>query len=80
MIFSYFKGFRTAIVESLRSHFAKIAQKTLNQNIFQKFKLNWNLQRIPFKIMYNMSMLRHWISNEWWGRLEPLPLLFCKSV
>ena len=22
---------------------------------------------IPFKIMYNMSMLRRWFSNEQWG-------------
>ena len=27
---------------------------------FQNFQLNRNLQRIPFKIMYNMSILRHW--------------------
>ena len=38
--------------------------KSRNQNIFQKFKINRNLQRIPFKMMYNMSMLRHRFSNE----------------
>ena len=38
-----------------------------NQNIFEKFKLNRNLQTIPFKMMYNMSMLRHRFSNERWG-------------
>ena len=61
--------------------------KSRNQNIFQKFKLNRNLQRIPFKMMYNMSMLRHRFSDERWGggggRPEPLsslPPLFCKSV
>ena len=26
---------------------------------------------IPFKMMYNMSMLRHRFSNERWGRPEP---------
>ena len=45
----------------------------------------FNLWRIPFKMMYNMSMLRHWFSNERWGReggggLNHLPILFCKSV
>ena len=37
--------------------------------------------------MYNMSMLRHRLSNEWYGgggggrgALNHLPLLFCKSV
>ena len=39
---------------------------------------------IPFKMMYNMSMLRHPFSNEQWGGggggLNHLPLLFCKSV
>ena len=42
--------------------------KSRNQNIFEKFKLNRNLQTIPFNMMYNMSMLRHWFSNERWGR------------
>ena len=41
--------------------------KSRNQNIFEKFKLNRNLQRIRFKMMYNMSMLRHRFSNERWG-------------
>ena len=33
-------------------------------------------------MMYNMSMLRHWSSNErrGGGALNHLPLLFCKSV
>ena len=39
---------------------------------------------IPFKMMYNMSMLRHRFSNERWGgggALNHLRLvLFCKSV
>ena len=35
--------------------------------MFEKFKLNWNLQTISFNMMYNMSMLRHWFSNERWG-------------
>ena len=34
--------------------------------------------------MYNMSMLRHWFSNEWWGggggRLEtPCSVMVCIS-
>ena len=46
--------------------------KSRNQNILKKFKLNWNLQTVPFKMMYNMFMLRHWFSNErWGGRPEP---------
>ena len=35
--------------------------------IFEKFKLNRNLRRIPYKLMYNMSALRHRFSNEWVG-------------
>ena len=42
---------------------------------------------IPFNMMYNMSVLRHWFSNELGGGggegggdLNHLPLLFCKSV
>ena len=41
--------------------------KSRNRHIFEKFKLNRNLQTIPFKMMYNMSMLRHQFSNERWG-------------
>ena len=63
----------------------KLLIKSRNQNIFQKFKLNQNLRRIPFKMMYSISMLRHRFSNERWGggggdALSHLPLLFCKSV
>ena len=55
--------------------------KSRNQNIFEKFKLNRNLQRIPFKIMYNMSMLRHGSQmNGGGGGLNHLPLRFCKSM
>ena len=57
------------------SYWGVISQKLLiksrNQKIFQKFELNRNLQRIPFKMMYNMSMLRG---------VNHLPLLFRKSV
>ena len=51
--------------------------KSRNQNIFEKFQLNRNLQTIPFKMMYNMFILCHWFSNEQWGGgAEPgLPLL-----
>ena len=45
----------------------KFAHKFANQNIFEKFEINQNLQTIPFKMMYNMSMLRHLFSNERWG-------------
>ena len=64
----------------------KIAHKVAKSKYFEKFKLNRNLERIPFKMIYNMSMLRHRFSNEQWGGgggggdLNHLPLLFCKSV
>ena len=45
----------------------KLLMKSRNHNIFEKFKLNRNLQRIPFKMMYNMSVLRYRFSNERWG-------------
>ena len=55
IICSYFnslKIFRTPILEPLGSHFANIAHKSRNQNIFEKFTLNRNLQMIPFNMMY----------------------------
>ena len=74
--------FQTAILELLRSHFAKIAHKVPKSKKFQKFELDRNLQRISFIMMYNMSMLRHRFSNEWWwwgevggGGSEPPPSL-----
>ena len=83
-IFKSLKFFRTAILDTLQSHFAKIAHKVAKSKYFSKLKLNRNLQRIPFKMMYNMSMLRHQFSNERLGggeALNHLPLLlFCKSV
>ena len=45
----------------------KFAHKVAKSKYFEKFKLNQNLQTIPFKMMYNMSMLRHRFSNEQWG-------------
>ena len=42
-------------------------EKSRNQNVFEKFKLNRNLQKIPFKMMYNMSILRHRFSHEQCG-------------
>ena len=77
-IFSKFEFFWTPAPEPFREN---LLIKSRNQNIFEKFKLNRNLQTIPFKMMYNMSMLRHWFSNERWGggTLNHLPLLFCKS-
>ena len=38
--------------------------KLRNQNIFEKFNINRNLRSIPFKMMYNMSMLRRRFSDE----------------
>ena len=63
----------------------KLLTKSRSQTIFQKFKLNRNLQRIPLKMMYKTSTLRHQFSNERWrggggGALNHPPLLFCKSV
>ena len=69
-----------AIGESFREN---LLIKSLNQNIFEKFKLNRNLQTTLINMMYNMSMLRYRFSNEQWGEgaaLNHLPLLFCKSV
>ena len=73
-----------AIEESFREN---LLIKSRNQNIYEKFKLNRNLQTIPFEMMYNMSMLRHRFSNERLGGgggggegLNHLPLSVCKSV
>ena len=57
-----------AIGESFRENLLIMSQ---NRNIFQNFKLNRILQRIPFKMMYNISMLRHRFSNERWGEGAP---------
>ena len=53
-----------AIRESFREN---LLIKSRNQNTGEKFQLNRNLQTIPFKMMYNMSMLRYRFSNERWG-------------
>ena len=53
-----------AIGEQIREN---LLLKSRNQNIFEKFKLNRNLQMIPFKMMYNTFMLCHRFSNERWG-------------
>ena len=85
VICSHFKSLNF-LGHPLRSHWESFREnlliKSRNQNIFEKFKLNRNLQTIFFNMMYNMSMLRHWFSNEQWGggALNHLPLLFCKSV
>ena len=50
-----------AIGESFREN---LFIKSRNQNISEKFKGSRNLQTIPFKIMYNMSVLRHRFSND----------------
>ena len=67
IICSYFKSLTFydissgAIGESFREI---LLTNSRNQNIFKKLKINRNLQMVPFKMMYNMSMLRHLISNE----------------
>ena len=74
-----------------RSHWESFREnlliKSRNQTMFEKFKLNRNLQTIPFKMIHNMSMLRHRFSNErsgggggGEGALSHLPLLFSKIV
>ena len=88
IICSYFKSLNFLDIRSGaigESFLENLLIKSRNQNIFEKFKLNRNFQTMPFKMMYNMSMLRHQFSNERWGRkggggLNHLPLLFCKSV
>ena len=47
--------------EPLRSHFAKICSQIRE---IKKLKINRNLQTVPFKMMYDMSMLRYRFSNE----------------
>ena len=74
MICSYFIGLsfldsHSGAIEGVISR--KLLIKSRNQNIFEKFKLNQNLQMILFNIMYNMSMLRHRFSNEQWGGGHP---------
>ena len=72
-----------AIGESFREN---LLIKSRNQNIFKKFKLNRSLQTIPFKMMYNMSIicLCYVIGSQMKGgggaALNHLPILFCKSV
>ena len=60
-----------------RSHWESFREnlliKSQNQNTFEKIKLNRDLQAISFKMMYNMSMLRHRFSTEWWGGRLELP-------
>ena len=72
IICSYFKSLNFfAIGEPFREN---LLIKSRNQDIFEKFKLNRNLQTIPFKMMYNMFMLGHRFSNErcgGGGRPEP---------
>ena len=70
--FKSLKFFQTPILKPLRSHFAKLLIKSRNQIIFEKFKLNWNLQRIPFKMMYNVyvtSSVLKWMAGR--GRGAP---------
>ena len=41
--------------------------QTEQKDFGSKYFQNRNLQTIPFKMMYNMSILRHRFSNERWG-------------
>ena len=67
-IFQKFDFFRTPTPKPLGESFREnLLIKSGNQNIFEKFKLNRDLQTIPLRIIYNMSMLRHRFSNERWG-------------
>ena len=70
IICSYFKSLNF-FGHPLRSHWGvisrKFAQKVAKSKYFLKNKLNRNLQTIIFNMMYNMSMLGHWFSNERWG-------------
>ena len=62
-----FEFFRTPTPEPFGESFREnLLIKSRDQNIFEKFKLNWNLQTILFKMIYDMSMLRHRFSNERW--------------
>ena len=72
-IFQKFEFFRTPTPEPFGESFrGNLLIKSRNQNIFEKFKLNQNLRTIPFKMIYDMYMLRHRFSNERWGaRPEP---------
>ena len=68
LIFQKFEFFWTATLEPLGESFHEnLLIKSRNQNIFEKFKLNRNLQTIPVKMIYNMFMLRHRFLNERWG-------------
>ena len=65
------------IGESFREY---LLIKSRNQNIFEKFKLNRNPKTIPFKMMYNMSMLRHRFSNERWVLSYSVKVCTCLSI
>ena len=65
-IFQKFEFFWKDILEPLRSHFAK-------SKYFEIFKLNRNLQRIPFKMMFSNELTVG-------SALNHLHFLFCKSV
>ena len=73
-IFKKFEFFSDSYSGAIGESFLEnLLIKSRNQDIFEKFKLNRNLQRIPFKMMYNMSMLCRRFSNERWGGLPEPP-------
>ena len=66
-MYNMFKCFPTAISGAIAEcHFAKIAHKVANSKTFSKISIISESQKIPFKMMHNMSMLRHQFSNEQW--------------
>ena len=76
------KFFRTAILEPT---IAELSRENCSSSreikiVFEKLKSNRNLHRIPFKMMHNMSMLRHKMNWMNGGALNHLPLFFCKRM
>ena len=83
IICSYFKSLEF-FGHPFRSHWDSFREnlliKSRNRNILEKFRLNRNLQTIPFKMMYNMSMSRHRFSSEQSGGGAPLTTSLSYSV
>ena len=78
IICSYFKSlkfFRTAILEPLWSHFAKIVLKSRNHNIKLPFSTIYSLfgEDLPFKNFF-------FFGGGGGGRPSHLRLIFCKTV
>ena len=67
-------------MEPLRSRFEKIAHKVAKPKYYEKFKLNRNLWKISFKMMYNVYVTSSVLKWTVGAALNHFPLLFCKSV